>query len=131
MVMRRADAEAGKLRLGCLVTALVLVAFVYYGIQYGEVRLRWYRIQDAVHEQANFAPALDDATIRLRLMQVSDEVGLPYASRDWTIRRSRDRSNARLITISAPPYQDSVVVELPGIRKVWYFTFQPGTSETY
>jgi len=131
MVRRRADAEAGKSRLGCLLTLTVIVACVYFGIQYGEVRIRWYQIQDTVKEQADFAPALDDATIRSRLMQASDRLDLPYTSRDWTIRRTRNARNTRTIVIAAPPYRDSVVVDLPGIRKVWYFTFQPGITDTY
>ena len=131
MVSRRADAEAGKSRLGCLVMVAAAVAVIYFGVQYGEVRFRWYQIQDAVHEQASFAPALDDATMRNRLVAESDRLGLPYGLRDWTIRRTRDLRTGRTITISAPPYEDSVVLDLPGFRKVWKFTFQPGASEIY
>ena len=131
MVTRGRDAEAGKARGGCLLSLLAFAFGLYVGVQYFAVRLRWYRIQDAVHEQADFAPALDDATIKSRLMQVSDDLHLPYTLRDWTVRRGRDQRNTRTITISAPPYQDSVVVKLPGFRKLWTFTSQPGTSETY
>lgn len=132
MVMRHADAEAGRMRFGCVFMVAVAAVAFYFGIQYAEVRWRWYEIQDTVHEQANFAPALDDATIRSRLAGESDTLGLPYTPRDWTITRARDpRTTVRTITISAPPYQDSVVMNLPGFRKVWYFTFQPGTSEPY
>ena len=131
MVTRRADAEAGKVRLGCLFTLLLLAAGIYYGVQYGEVRLRQYQIMDAVKEQASFASALDDQTMRIRLMATSDRLGLPYASRDWKIRRVRDESAGRVIEIEAPPYTDSVVLDLPGIRKVWTFTFQPKHSELY
>jgi len=132
VVMRRADAEAGRLRLGCAFMVLVVVVGFYFGIQYGEVRWRWYQIQDTVHEQASFAPALDDATMRSRLAAQCDSLGLPYTPRDWTITRTRDaRTTVRTITISAPPYEDSVVLSLPGFRKVWKFTFQPGTSEPY
>jgi hypothetical protein len=132
VVNRRGDAEAGKMRLGCVFMILVTVVGFYFGIQYGEVRWRWYQIQDTVNEQASFAPALDDATMRSRLMVESDRLGLPYGQRDWTITRRRDpRTTVRTITIAAPPYEDSVVLQLPGLRKVWKFTFQPGTSEAY
>lgn len=131
MVRRHADAEAGKMRLGCLFILLLLVAGIYFGIQYGEVRLRQYQIQDAVREQASFASALDDATIRSRLMKRTDQLGLPYVARDWSIRRVRDLRAGRTIYIEAPPYTDSVVIDLPGIRRVWTFTYQPKHSELY
>lgn len=131
MVRRGADAEAGKIRLGCLLALTLLVAGVYYGIQFGEVRLRRYQIMDAVKEQASFASALDDITIRNRLMAASDRLGLPYLPRDWKIRRVRGARAGRMIEIEAPPYTDSVVVDLPGILKVWTFTFQPKHSELY
>jgi len=130
VVTRRTDAEAGKMRLGCLLTLLILAAGIYFGFQYGEMQLRWYQIMDAVREQASFASALDDVTIRGRLMQANDRLGLPYTSRDWTIKRTRDQEG-RKISIEAPPYRDSVVVNLPGVRKVWYFTFTPSYAEVY
>lgn len=131
MVKRSADAEAGKMRLGCLFTLFLLVAGIYYGIQYAEIRFRWYQMMDAVKEQASFATALDDVTMRNRLMANSDRLGLPYVAQDWVIRRTRDENANRVITIEAPPCRDSVVVELPRFRKVWYFTFQPSYSEAY
>ncbi len=131
MVSRRRDAEAGKMRLGCLFTLLVLAAGIYFGFQYLEVQIRWYQIKDAVKEQASFASALDDQTIRARLQARADQLELPYTSRDWVIRRNRDLRTGRTISIEAPPYRDSVVVDLPGIRKVWYFTFTPSHAETY
>ena len=130
MVRHRSHAEAGKMRLGCLVTLLILAAGIYVGIQYGAVQLRWYQIMDAVREQASFASALDDVTIRGRLMQESNRLRLPYTSGDWVIRRTRDQQG-RMIAIEAPSYSDSVVVNLPGLRKVWYFTFTPSYSEVY
>jgi hypothetical protein len=131
VVNRARDAEAGKVRLGCVVTLLILAAGIYVGVQVGEVQWRWYQIKDAVKEQASFATALDDQTIRARLMVRSDQLGLPYTPRDWVIRRSRDLRTGRTITIEAPPYTDSVVVNLPGLRRVWYFTFTPSYSEAY
>jgi hypothetical protein len=119
------------MRLGCLFTLLLLAAGIYFGYQYAEVRWRWYQIMDAVKEQASFATALDDQTIRARLVARSDQLGLPYTSRDWVIRRSRDIRAGRSILIEAPTYTDSVVVDLPGIRKVWYFLYTPTYTEAY
>ena len=62
------SAEAGKTRLGCLFTLLVVVAVVYYGFQYFEVRYRFYQMQDEVRNDATFAPTLSDEVIRRRLV---------------------------------------------------------------
>jgi hypothetical protein len=118
--------EAGKARLGCAVSVLVLVVGVYFGFGYFAIRYRFYQIQDEVKTQATFASALDDATIRQRLVVKSEELRLPLGPRDWTVRRGRIAAeNRRTITIAAE-YQDSMVLDVPGFRKVWYFTFRPG-----
>lgn len=128
MVMPRVrNSEAGKIKLGCLFTIVLLVAGVYYGIEFLEVRLRYYKIQDYVKTQADFAPALDDVTIRRRLVAKSDSLGLPLGTREWTVRRSY---TPRQIFITAT-YRDSVVLEFPGLRKVWHFTFTPTATELY
>jgi hypothetical protein len=131
-MFRRIAGEAGKLRLGCLFSLLVFVAGLYFGIEFFRVRFRFYRIQDEVRNQANFASAIDDVSIRTRLVAKADSLGLPLGPRRWTIRRTRDPArNQRMITITAQ-YEDSVVVEIPGFRKVWKFTFTPGvTNEPY
>ncbi len=128
MVTSRFGNEHGKVKIGCLISALVFVAGVYFGIAFFRVRFRFYQIQDYVTEQANFAGAIDDNTIRQRLVERADQLDLPLGPRAWTIRRTRERTqNRRYITISAQ-YVDSVVVQLPGIRKVWKFTFKPGVE---
>jgi hypothetical protein len=115
-------------RLGCLVSLLIVGLGGYFGIEFFRVRFRFYQMQDEVKAQANLAPAIDDATIRQRLVHKADQLGLPLGPRAWTIRRSRDPArNIRMITIQAE-YQDSVVIDLPGFRKVWMFTFRPGVE---
>lgn len=126
MVTVRAS-EAGKIKLGCLFTLLIVVAGIYYGLDFLHVRLRFYQIQDYVKTQADFAPALDDITIRRRLIAKSDSLGLPLGDRDWYVKRTY---TPRQITIRAT-YQDSVVVDFPGVRKVFYFTFTPQAVRLY
>lgn len=113
--------EAGKTHLGCLVTLLVLVFVVYYGIKFFEVRYRYYQMQDEVRNDATFAPTLSDEVIRRRLVARADTLGLPLGARAWTIRRTRE---PREIFIYGA-YDDSVVLDLPGIRKVFRFRFEP------
>jgi hypothetical protein len=123
--------EAGKLRLGCLLVVVILVAGLYFGIQFFQVRFRYYQLQDYVKEQATFAPVLDDNTIRTRLAARADTLGIiPLSSpRAWDVRRMRDPSG-RLIIIRGH-YEDSVVINLPGIRKVFPFRFDPNASEPF
>ena len=125
--VRVRGSEAGKIKIGCLFTLVLLVAGVYYGIDFAHVRLRYYQISDYVKTQADFAPALDDATIRRRLIAKSDSLGLPLGDRDWSIKRT---FSPRQIAITAT-YQDSVVIEFPGLRKVFYFTFTPQATELF
>ena len=127
MVARSHRGEAGKVRVGCVVTLLGLFLGAYVGIKYFEVQFRYYRIQDEVKTQAAFAPALSDDVIRNRLVAAADSLGLPLGPKRWNIRRS---AAPRQIIIAAQ-YQDSVVFSLPGWRKVWRFRFTPGATELY
>ena len=119
--------ESGKVKLGCLVTLLLIAAGFYFGIDFLHMRFRYYQIQDAVQTQANFAPALDDITIRSRLVARSDSLGIPLGARDWIIKRTY---SPRQIHIEGT-YVDSVVIEFPGFRKVIYQTFTPQATELY
>jgi hypothetical protein len=100
---------------------MVLGAAVFVGKDVGEVYLRSYRIRDYVKEQADFAPVLSDAVIRRRLIDFSDSLGLDLGPRDWLIRRTW---SPRQITIQAQ-YEDSIVIQLFGMRKAWKVQFKP------
>jgi hypothetical protein len=119
--------EAGKAKLGCLLTLLIVVALVYYGIDFGRVQFRYYQIQDQVKQKAAYASVIDDATIRRQLAATADSLGLPLGTRDFVIRRLY---SPKQITISAT-YVDSVVIELPGVHKVFFFTFKPQASNPF
>ena len=116
--------EAGKARIGCLLFLLLLVFVFYHSVQYFEVRLRAYRIQDEVNTEATYANTLSNDEIRRRLVAKSDTLGLPLGPRQWDIRRTAVYPME--ITIHAE-YDDSVVIELPGYLKVFRFHFSPGT----
>jgi hypothetical protein len=113
--------RAGKTHLGCLLTLAVLAVAIYFGIGVAEVYWRFYRIQDFVKGQVEFAPVLTDDVILRRLVGFSDTLGVPLGNRDWDIRRSW---SPKEITISAH-YEDSVVIALPGVRKVFKVDFRP------
>jgi hypothetical protein len=84
-VVRR---RRGTSRLGCLFTLLLLVTVVYFGVNIGEVYLRYYRLRDAMTQEARFARANDDDAIRLRLSALADTLGLPESASHFQIRRT-------------------------------------------
>ena len=72
MVTRR-----GASSTGCLISLLVFVGLLYYGVHIGEVWFRYYRFVDEVQTQARLAAALDDGTIRRRIQAAAQDIGLP------------------------------------------------------
>src|SRR5439155_11905470 len=59
----RSLGRRGASSTGCLVSLLILVAVLYYGVNIGEVYFRYYRLLDEMQTQAQLAAALDDGTI--------------------------------------------------------------------
>ena len=62
----------GGSNLGCLLSLLLFVAALYYGVHVGEVYLRYYRLLDAMRFQASIAPSVTDEVIKRRLMATAD-----------------------------------------------------------
>lgn len=114
MVTRRA--RRGTSRLGCLVSLLLVVTVAYFGFNIGEVYLRFFRLRDAMEQDARFAHNRDDVAIRAHLTAVVDSLGLPDEASRVTIRRE-----ARRIVISTA-YSEHV--ELPMFVKEFRFTPQ-------
>ncbi|HEY5546580.1 MAG TPA: hypothetical protein VIK50_11045 [Gemmatimonadaceae bacterium] len=81
----------GRSRLGCLVGLLFLVTVVYFGFNIGEVYFRFYRLKDAMAQEARFAQTRDDNMIRTHLAAVADSLGLPDEAGRVTIRRDATR----------------------------------------
>ena len=84
------SARRGASSSGCLLTLLILVAALYYGVNIGEVYFRYYRLLDEMQTQTRVASALDDGTIRRRIQAAVDEIGLPDSAggRQLLIRRT-------------------------------------------
>jgi hypothetical protein len=114
--------EQGKGKLGCLFSLGLVALLIYVGKDFGAVYFRYYQIKDEVKTQVGFAPALTDAAIRDRLVLKSDSLDIPIGPKDWQITRTRSPSE---ISISGT-YTDSVVVNLPGYHKIFFFHFSPG-----
>jgi hypothetical protein len=117
----RSGTRAGKAHVGCLLTLAVLAIAIYFGVGVAEVYWRYYRLQDFVKSQVEFAPVLTDDVILRRLVGFSDTLGVGLGDHDWNIRRSW---SPREITISAR-YADSIVIAGPGFRRVFRVEFRP------
>jgi hypothetical protein len=111
----------GASKLGCLVSLLVVVAIGYFGINVGETYYRFYRFQDAMHQEARFAAHNTDDVIKRRLAAFADSIGLPESARRVNVRR-RDRH----ISIWCEYYDH---IELPlYVREVY---FNPSIEATF
>lgn len=118
MVIR---SRRGTSTLGCLVSLLILAAALYYGINIGELYLRYYQLSDAMDSQARVAPSLTDAVILRRLQDQVDALGLPSEAGRFKIRRSGRPPRIVIETT----YQESV--SLPFFNHT--FTFTPRAEE--
>jgi len=102
-------ARRGASSKGCLLSLLIFVAALYYGVNIGEVYFRYYRLLDEMQSQARIAPGLDDGTIRRRIQAAVDEIGIPDSAgtRQLVVRRT---SSPREIVIET---RYSETVSLP------------------
>ena len=99
----------GASTTGCLVSLLILVAVLYYGVNIGEVYFRYYRLLDEMKTQAQLAAALDNGTIQRRIQTAILDIGVPEeAGAGLTITR---RPTPREITIETT-YRESVHLPL-------------------
>lgn len=88
MVTPKIRSRRGTSTAGCLVSLILFVAAVYYGIHIGEPWVRYYQLLDEMRVSARLAPTLSDGVIRRRLEQKAEELGLPPEARKFTITRS-------------------------------------------
>jgi hypothetical protein len=109
MVSARGRDRRGASTTGCLVSLLILVAVLYYGVNIGEVYFRYYRLLDEMKTQARLAAALDNGTIQRRIQAAIQDIGVPdEAGAGLTITR---RPSPREITIETT-YRESVHLPL-------------------
>lgn len=103
--------------LGCLLSLLLFVVVLYYGVHIGEVFYRYYQYRDAIASAARFAPSLPDDVLRTRILDRADELGMPSEARFLRIRRV-GQPNRILISTT---YEEHV--DLPFFSHA--FTFSP------
>jgi hypothetical protein len=110
----------GGSTLGCLVSLIVFVAALYYGVHVGEVFWRYYQLLDEMKVNARLAPNLADDVIQRRLQAKVEEV---FGDRHMTFRITRG-GPTRSITIQTQ-YRDSV--SLPLFKRT--FELKPKAEE--
>ncbi len=110
MVTPRLTSRRGASTGGCLVSLVILVVAVYYGIHFGQPWLRYYQLLDEMRVSARLAPTLSDGVIRRRLEAKVDELALPADAKKFQITRS---GNPRRIVITTT-YSETVDVPLFG-----------------
>ncbi len=112
----------GASSVGCLVSLLLFVGVLYYGVNIGEVWFRYYRLVDEMKTQARLAAALDDGTIRRRVQAAITDIGVPEsAGEHLKIVRTAQPREIRIETT----YNESV--SLPLFHHT--FKFNPKASQ--
>ncbi|SRR6266567_1588445 len=101
MVTRRRGAST----LGCLFSLLVVAAIIYFGVNIGEVYMRYYQFRDDIVQAVRFAGHNSDDQIARGLRLSADSLGLPEAAGRVTIHRTGHQ-----ISIGSEYYER---VELP------------------
>jgi len=76
-MVRLFGSRRGASSSGCLLSLLLFVAALYYGVNIGEVYFRYYRLLDEMQTETRIASGLDDGTIRRRIQAAIEEIGLP------------------------------------------------------
>jgi len=82
--------------LGCLVPLLVVSIIGYFAVHASDAAFEYYRLRDAMQQEARFAHRKTDDQIKTRLRAFVDSLGMPVSARRVNVRRTE-----RKITISA------------------------------
>lgn len=108
---------------GCLLSLLIFVAALYYGVNIGEVYFRYYRLLDEMQTQARLAPGLDDGTIQRRIQAAVEEIGIPDSAGTRQLRIWRTASPREIVIETG--YSEPV--SLPFFKHT--FSFHPRASQ--
>ena len=89
-MVRGSSQRIGASRLGCLIQLMIVAIIIYFAKLAGEDALMYYRLQDAMRNEVNFADSRNDAEIRKRLHAFTDSVVLPEQAKDINIVRDEN-----------------------------------------
>jgi hypothetical protein len=119
VVERRLEPRHGTSTLGCLVSLVLFIGALYYGIHIGQVYLRYYELLDDMRGQAHMGGHLSDSEITTLLTAQADSL-LGKAPRFQITRGGRPNR----ITIQTE-YTESV--DLPFFKHT--FVLRPRAEE--
>ena len=107
MVNLSPPARRGAGGLGCLISLVLFATALYYGVNIGQVYLRYYQLMDGMRTQARLAPSLQDDVIQRRLTAQADSL-LPGRPPEFKITRGGSPKKIIIETI----YTDKVDLPL-------------------
>jgi hypothetical protein len=84
------NSRRGAGGLGCLFTLILFAGALYYGLNIGQVYLRYYRLLDGMRTQARLAPSLQDDVIYRRLNGQADSLFARRAKPEFRITRTSE-----------------------------------------
>jgi hypothetical protein len=119
-MVSRSPPRQGAGGLGCLISLVLFAAALYYGVNIGQVYLRYYQIKDGMRIQAQLAPSPQDSVIQRRLTVQADSL-FPGQPPQFRITRG---GTPRKIIIETT-YRDKV--ELPFFKHT--FVLHPRAEE--
>lgn len=104
-----ARSRDGGAAIGCLVPLLVVVIAGYFAVHASDAAFNYYRLRDAMQQEARFSHRKTDDQIKTRLRAFADSLGMPAEARQINVHRTETR-----IRISA---DYSEIIEFPFFSK--------------
>jgi hypothetical protein len=120
VVSFRRGSRRGSGAFGCMFSLLLFGVALYYGVNIGQVYLRYYQLADGMRTQARLAPSLDDDVIYRRLAMQADSL-LPGTRHRFRITRGGTPNRIVIET----EYTDKV--DLPLLK--YTFVMRPRAEE--
>lgn len=74
--------------LGCLVPLLIITVIGYFAMNVSDAAFKYYRLRDAMNQEARFAHRKTDEQILTRLRAFVDSIEVPIAAKRFDVRRT-------------------------------------------
>lgn len=81
----------GGSALGCLIPLLAISIIGYFAVHASDAAFTYYRLRDAMQQEARFAHRKTDDQIKTRLRAFVDSLGMPAGARTIDVRRTEQR----------------------------------------
>lgn len=112
----------GRGLLGCLFPIVLLVAFIWVGIQFGRPWFAYRQYQDEIRTVARLNETLTDSAMTVRIHARADSLDLPREAKRLSIRRLPDPARLEI----RAEYQQTVKLPIVGDKVI---TFKPNAVE--